>query len=94
MPRLSASQPSPPPTTSSPAALTPVLYGYRLSSYLVSAVYPTTQRYSVKVKLFVDFIQEKFAGEPPWDHVLKINGFLPHDDVTGEASPRLANAAR
>jgi DNA-binding transcriptional LysR family regulator len=73
--------------------LTPVLYGYRLSSFWLSAVYPATHRYSVKVKLFVDFIQEKFAGEPPWDRVLKTNGFLPHDDVTGEIVRPLANAA-
>jgi hypothetical protein len=53
------------------------------------AVYPTTNRYSLEVRLFVDFSQEKVAGEPPWDLVLKTNGFLPHDDVTGEASPRL-----
>ena len=73
--------------------LTPVLYGYRLSSFWLSAVYPTTHRYSVKVKLFVDFIQEKFAGEPLWDHLLKTNGFLPHDDVTRGADPPLVDAA-
>ncbi|MBX3500785.1 MAG: LysR family transcriptional regulator [Alphaproteobacteria bacterium] len=70
--------------------LTPVLYGYRLSSYWLSAVYPTTHRHNIKVKLFVDFIAERFAGEPPWDQVLKTNGFLPHDDVAAEARPRLA----
>lgn len=62
--------------------LTPVLYGYRLSSFWLSAVYPVTHRYNVKVKLFVDFIQERFAGEPHWDRVLMTNGFLPHDDVS------------
>jgi DNA-binding transcriptional LysR family regulator len=67
--------------------LTPVLYGYRLSSFWLTAVYPTTHRYNVKVKLFVDFIMEKFGGEPPWDRLLKTNGFLPHDDVDPERSP-------
>jgi len=62
--------------------LTPVLYGYRLSSFWLSAVYPVTHRYNVKVKLFVDFIQERFSGEPHWDRVLMTNGFLPHDDVS------------
>lgn len=64
--------------------LTPVLYGYRLSSFWLTAVYPVTHRYSVKVKLFVDFIQRRFAGEPHWDSVLIRNGFLPHDDVAVE----------
>ena len=62
--------------------LTPVLYGYRLSSFWLSAVYPVTHRYNVKVKLFVDFIQERFSGEPHWDRVLMTNGFLPHDDIS------------
>jgi DNA-binding transcriptional LysR family regulator len=73
--------------------LTPVLYGYRLSSFWLSAVYPTTHRYNIKVKLFVDFIREKFAGEPPWDRVLKTNGFLPHDDVVTDAPAPLQEAA-
>ncbi len=61
--------------------LTPALYGYRLSSYWLTAVYPATHRYSLKVKLFVDFIQHRFRGEPPWDRVLMTNGFLPHDSL-------------
>src|SRR5262245_7191450 len=61
--------------------LTPVLYGYRLSSYWLTAVFPTTHRYTLKVRLFVDFIQRKFRGEPHWDQVLITNGFLPHDDI-------------
>ena len=61
--------------------LTPVLYGYRLSSYWLTAVFPATHRYTLKVRLFVDFIQRKFRGEPHWDQVLITNGFLPHDDI-------------
>ncbi|MBN9527643.1 MAG: LysR family transcriptional regulator [Alphaproteobacteria bacterium] len=68
--------------------LTPVLYGYRLSSYWLTAVYPETHRYTLKVRLFVDFIQKKFRGEPHWDRVLITNGFLPHDDVVTDQAPR------
>lgn len=69
--------------------LTPVLYGYRLSSYWLTAVFPETHRHTLKVRLFVDFIQKRFRGEPHWDRVLITNGFLPHDDaVTDQAGRR------
>jgi DNA-binding transcriptional LysR family regulator len=66
--------------------LTPVLYGYRLSSYWLTIVFPETHRYTLKVRLFVDFIQSRFRGEPHWDQVLTTNGFLPHDDVVTDQS--------
>ena len=70
--------------------LTPVLYGYRLSSYWLTAVFPETHRHTLKVRLFVDFIQKRFRGEPHWDRVLITNGFLPHDDVVTDRSERRA----
>ena len=69
--------------------LTPVLYGYRLSSFWLTVVFPETHRYTLKVRLFVDFIQSKFRGEPHWDQVLTTNGFLPHEDrVTDQSEAR------
>jgi DNA-binding transcriptional LysR family regulator len=66
--------------------LTPVLYGYRLSSFWLTVVFPETHRYTLKVRLFVDFIQNKFRGEPHWDQVLITNGFLPHEDMVTDQS--------
>jgi DNA-binding transcriptional LysR family regulator len=66
--------------------LTPVLYGYRLSSFWLTVVFPETHRYTLKVRLFVDFIQGKFRGEPHWDQVLTTNGFLPHEDMVTDRS--------
>lgn len=66
--------------------LTPVLYGYRLSSFWLTLVFPETHRYTLKVRLFVDFIHNKFRGEPHWDQVLITNGFLPHDDLVTDQS--------
>lgn len=66
--------------------LIPVLYGYRLSSYWLTIVFPETHRYTLKVRLFVDFLQGKFRGEPHWDRVLSTNGYLPHDDLVTDRS--------
>jgi DNA-binding transcriptional LysR family regulator len=50
--------------------LVPLLGEYELSSFWLSAVYPATHRTTVKVKRFVEFIADRFAGEPPWDQRL------------------------
>jgi DNA-binding transcriptional LysR family regulator len=47
--------------------LLPLLTEYELSSFWLSAVYPATHRATVKVKRFVDFVADRFSGEPPWD---------------------------
>ena len=60
--------------------LTPVLYGYRLSSFWLTIVFPRTHRDTLKVRLFADFIQNRFRGEPEWDQVLMKNGFLPLEE--------------
>jgi DNA-binding transcriptional LysR family regulator len=51
--------------------LVPLLLHYELSSFELLAIYPVTHRRAVKVKLFVDFITERFSGEPEWDRVLR-----------------------
>lgn len=51
--------------------LAPLLTDYELSSLELLAIYPTTQRRAVKVKLLVDFISKRFAGEPEWDLALR-----------------------
>jgi DNA-binding transcriptional LysR family regulator len=50
--------------------LVPVLEQYRLSSFAFSAVFPRTQRDTMKVRLLVDFLVSKFKDleeVPPWD---------------------------
>jgi DNA-binding transcriptional LysR family regulator len=47
-----------------------VLADYTLPTLELLAIYPVTHRRAVKVKLFVDFIAHRFAGEPVWDLAL------------------------
>ncbi len=51
-------------------ALIPLLPDYRMPPLELLAIYPTTHRRTVKVKLFIDFIRKRFAGEPEWDRAL------------------------
>lgn len=54
-------------------ALTPLLSDYDLLPPLeMLAIYPTTHRRAVKVKLLVDFITQRFSGVPPWDRDLRL----------------------
>ncbi|MGF7189450.1 DNA-binding transcriptional LysR family regulator [Robbsia andropogonis] len=48
-------------------SLVPVLTEYRLSSLSCAAVYPSTQRQSLKVKALVEFLAEYLGPEPSWD---------------------------
>ncbi|WP_158238581.1 LysR family transcriptional regulator [Pollutimonas subterranea] len=50
--------------------LVPVLTDYWLSSYWLSAVYPKTQRNSVRLKLFLDELTLAFPHQPGWDEIL------------------------
>jgi DNA-binding transcriptional LysR family regulator len=52
-------------------ALVPLLTDFEMPALALIALYPTTQRRSVKVKLFVDFIKKRFSGEPEWDRALR-----------------------
>ena len=50
--------------------LVPILADYELPSFKLMAIYPVTHRQALKVKLFVEFISARFAGEPEWDRAL------------------------
>ncbi len=49
----------------------PLLSAYDLPPLDLFAIYPTTHRRAMKVKLFVDFISKRFSGEPEWDRALR-----------------------
>ena len=51
--------------------LVPLLTDYELPPLDLLAIYPTTQRRAVKVKLLVEFIAKRFSGEPEWDQALR-----------------------
>lgn len=54
-----------------------VLPDWQLSSFWLSIVYPRSHRGGAKLKLFAEALQDRFAGEPPWDRALTENGLLP-----------------
>jgi len=56
--------------------LLPVLTDYTLAPLSFAAVYPTTQRHAVKVRMLVDFLAERLAGEPVWDVPLLERGWV------------------
>lgn len=56
--------------------LVPVLTEYDIAPLELLAIYPTTQRNAMKVKLFVEFITRRFKGEPEWDLALMKRGIL------------------
>lgn len=56
--------------------LVPVLTDYTLAPFSFVAVFPTTQRQAVKVRMLVDFIAERLAGEPAWDVPLLERGWI------------------
>lgn len=51
--------------------LVALLTDYDLPPLELLAIYPTTHRGTVKVKLFIDFIRERFSGIPEWDRALQ-----------------------
>jgi DNA-binding transcriptional LysR family regulator len=54
-----------------------VLEDYEIPPLDLLAIYPVTHRRTLKVKLFVDFIARRFAGEPVWDMALRNHIRLP-----------------
>jgi DNA-binding transcriptional LysR family regulator len=46
-----------------------ILTGYRAPEISVYAIYPQTRHLSVKVRVFIDFLIERFGGRPYWDLV-------------------------
>jgi DNA-binding transcriptional LysR family regulator len=57
-------------------ALVPVLTEYDIPPLELLAIYPTTHRNAMKVKLFVEFVRRRFKGEPEWDLALMKRGIL------------------
>ena len=51
--------------------LVPVLGDYTWRSINAYAVYPQTRHLSQRVRAFVDFLVERFAGVPYWDRCLE-----------------------
>lgn len=54
------------------ARLIPILTGYGWPSVNAYAVYPQTRHLSLRVRVFVDFLAERFAGTPYWDAHLRL----------------------
>jgi DNA-binding transcriptional LysR family regulator len=50
-------------------ALRRILSGYKAPALALYAVYPPTRHLSVKVRVFIDFLAERFGGQPSWDLV-------------------------
>jgi DNA-binding transcriptional LysR family regulator len=68
-----------------------VLEDYEIPALELLAIYPVTHRRAVKVKLFVDFIAQRFAGEPVWDQALRLHSGLPR---AAAAAPKGSKRAR
>ena len=47
--------------------LVPVLSGYAPADAAIRAMYPHSRHLSAKVRLFIDFLVERFGNEPHWD---------------------------
>jgi DNA-binding transcriptional LysR family regulator len=47
--------------------LTAILAGYRAPELSVCALYPPTRHLSMKVRVFIDFLVERFGDKPYWD---------------------------
>ena len=42
---------------------------YKTPEISVYAIYPQTRHLSIKVRVFIDFLVERFGGRPYWDLV-------------------------
>jgi DNA-binding transcriptional LysR family regulator len=58
-----------------------VLPEYQLSAFWLSIFYPTAQRNSLKLKLFLEMLTQSFAQTPPWDERLIALGLVQPDIV-------------
>lgn len=60
--------------------LTPVLPQWQLGSFWLNAFYPASLRGSLKLRFFLEMLNESFrSGEPPWDQALREAGVSPQD---------------
>lgn len=53
-----------------------VLPEFQLSAFWLSIFYPSSQRNSLKLKLFLEMLTQSFTGTPPWDASLIALGML------------------
>ena len=49
--------------------LATILTGYQVPEISIYAIYPETRHLSLKVRVFIDFLVERFGGRPYWDLV-------------------------
>ena len=49
--------------------LATILPGYQAPEISIYAIYPETRHLSLKVRVFIDFLVERFGGRPYWDLV-------------------------
>jgi len=49
--------------------LVTILHDYKPTTVILSAIYPPTRHLSAKIRLFTDFLIERFGGRPHWDLV-------------------------
>ena len=49
--------------------LTSILADYKAPEMSIHVIYPPTRHLSAKVRVFIDFLVERFAGRPYWDLV-------------------------
>jgi hypothetical protein len=63
-----------------------VLPEYKLQPLELLAIYPVTHRRTLKVKLFVDYMVQRYSGDLPWDEMLRRQDRLTakHDAATDE----------
>lgn len=57
-------------------ALTLVLPQWPLGSFWLSVFYPASLRSSLKLRFFLDMLQDSFHGTPPWDQALMARGLI------------------
>lgn len=51
--------------------LIPILKDYHVAEINIYAIYPPTRHLSQRVRQFIDFLVERFAGNPYWEQCLK-----------------------
>jgi DNA-binding transcriptional LysR family regulator len=71
-----------------------VLADHEIPTLDLLAIYPVTHRRAVKVRLFVDFIAQRFAGEPEWDQALRRHGAAGHKPTPAPVSKSPGTAKR
>lgn len=57
--------------------LVPILTDVPWPEIAAYAVYPQTRYLSARVREFIDFLAQRFAGEPYWDSHLPVSAPIP-----------------